>query len=96
MDSQRSHQGEAGSLDKLLFPPAPLHCLTEGEGRPIEEAPAAAIADVSGVEVLDPALHLLLGDLSRVVHHRGQLSGLVNAGGPELLSEGMVFAELLG
>ena len=87
------HEGKAAAFDELLRPSRPLRRLRPGQGGLVEQVGGHLVADVPGVEVGRPALHLLAVDPGRLVDEGGQQARLVVARPPQLEGELVVSAE---
>ena len=87
------HKGKAGALDELLGPARPGGRLCSRRSASVEEVGGHLVAEVPGVEVGRPALHLRFVDLVGLVDERGQQAGFVVAGAPQPEGELVVVAE---
>ena len=71
MPGQAGDQGIRSALDEFLLPPGPLINFLLGQRGFFEQMHAHLVADVPGVDVYHPILHLCFGQLIRLSDHPG-------------------------
>ena len=78
MNRQAGHQHKTGPFDKFFLSPRPFNSLLIGRRGLIKEIRTALIADIPGVEIFRPSVHLFSAHLYRVINHSGKDAGLVD------------------